>query len=340
MVRRMTAAALAVLALAASAAQEVSGTRIRVRISVENPPTHFQAQVARTFADRLAARLGDRISVEFYDGARLFRDTDVIGAVARGAVEIALPGIWQFDRMAPDTAALMLPSVYGLSVEQARRLADGPLGAALNAEIEAGIRGRVLGRWLDLGHAHLFSLDRRLRGIGDFRGRRVRVAGGRGNEERIRALGAVPVSIPSPDLDSYLRRRLVDGILTTYETVDSAGMDASGIAAVYEDAEYYPFYVPVASAAFWNGLDPELRREIEAAWEELLPAARETAVRAQEAAKARLTARGLRIRVPSKAEREAVREALLRSEDDMARRLGVSGEILALLRTETRRAGR
>ncbi len=339
MVRRLLAGALSLLLLSTAGAQAGPGARIRIRISVENPPTHFQAQVARTFADRVAARLGDRVSVEFYDGARLFRDTDVIGAVSRGAVEIALPGIWQFDRMVPDTAALMLPSAYGLSIEQARRLADGPLGAALNARIEAGTRGKVLGRWLDLGHAHLFSLDRRLRGIDDFRGKRVRVAGGRGNEERIRTLGAVPVSIPSPDLDSYLRRRLVDGILTTYETVDSAGMDSAGIAAVYEDAEYYPFYVPIAGEAFWNGLDPDIRREIQAAWEDLLPAARETALRAQEAAKARLAGRGLRIRVPSKAERAAVRDSLLRTEEDAARRLGVSGEILALLREETRGAG-
>ncbi len=306
------------------------------RVSVENPTTHFQALAARRFAEVFAEKTRGSVAVEFYDGARLFRDTDALGALARGQVEVIFPGIWQLDRHAPDVAALMLPTTYGRSVAEMRSLVDGAFGDALADRIEAALGAVRLGRWLDAGHAHIFTLAPTVRSAKDIAGKRIRVAGGRGNEERIAALGARALSIPLFDLVSYLDGRLVDGILSTYEAVDSARLDRNGIKAVFEDAEYYPFYVPLASRRFWDSLDDAQRTAAREAWAEVVARGREDAVRSHAEAKARLVARGLVVYAQADAERDAVRENLLPYEADMARKLNISAETLRTLRDSFR----
>jgi len=304
-----------------------------MRISVENGASHFQARTVQRFAELVARRSEGALLVEFYDGARLFRDADVVAALGRGDVEMAVPGIWQFDKAVPETAVLMLPSAYARPIGLMRRLADGPLGAALGERISATVGARVIGRWLDLGYAHLFA-SKPIGRIEDLRGVTVRVAGGRANEERMRALGAEPVAISQKDLPAYLDRGLVGAVLTTFETVASAGLDGHGLKAAFVDSEYYPFYIPLVASSFWERLSPALRKTIAEAWEELLPAAREESTRAQEAARAGLAARGMRIGAPSAAETEAIRRELVAREDGMAGRLGVPERMLSLLRDE------
>jgi len=328
-----TVSRLATLALAASLAASAAAAQgpILMRVSVENPSSHFQAATARRFADLVEARSKGAILVEFRDGARLFRDADVLPALARGDVEVAVPGIWQFDKIVPDTAAFMLPSVYGRSVESLRSLMNGPLGTLVSRRISETLGFEVLGGWLDLGYAHIFS-TRPIGGVKELRGVAVRVAGGRGNEERMAALGAKPVAISSADLPAYLDRRAVGAVLTTYETVESAALDTHGLKAVFEDREYYPFYVPLASSSFWAKLSPELRRVVAGAWDESLEAFRDEALQAQSAARASLIGRGMKVVTPTEADIEATRRFLQEREEEMAMHLGVSTEALALLR--------
>ena len=324
---------IAVIAFAAlSFSNLIAEEPILFRISVENVSSHFQAKLARRFSEALAAKAGEGLKVEFYDGARLFRDADVIAALARGSVEMAMPGVWQLDKLVPDTAILMLPSVYGSSGSTMRAAIDGPLGSFLVERVEKALPVKVIGPWLDLGHAHLFSSGSGIRSAADIAGKRIRVAGGRANEERIRALGGKLLSIPSPDLATYLDRGLVDGILSTYETVATAGFDAHGLTTVFEDREYYPFYLPLVSKATWESLPESTRASISELWGEMLAEGRADSALAQSAAKAALDKAGMTIVLPSAAETAGVASRLRAEERAMARRLGVSEEALAILR--------
>ena len=308
--------------------------KILCRISTENGSAHFQAKALKRFSELVAVRTLGSLMIEFYDGGTLYRDSDAVGAIARGELEIAAPGIWQLDKQVPDTAALMLPSLFARPREVIRAIVDGPVGSALSRDLEASMRAVVLGPWLDLGYGNIFGTANPIRSLADLRGRRIRVAGGKGNEERVRALGGIPVSIPLLDLPAYLKRGLVDGVLSTYETVDSAGLDENGIRSVLEDKQYYPFYVPLAGKAFWDRLDATQRRTILAAWAEVVGDARAEAVGAQEAAKQRLVGRGLKVYHPTEEESRRTRVALLARENEIAERLSVSADMLALLRYE------
>lgn len=313
--------------------------RVLLRISTENSPSHFQTQALRRFSELAASRLGSSLQVEFYDGARLYRDVDALAALARGELEMAAPGVWQFDRMVPDLAVLTLPSMYARPRQAIHAVVDGPVGASLVRDLESTLPVRVLGAWLDLGYAHVFSGARRISSTAELRGHKIRVAGGKGNEERIRALGAEPISIPLLDLPSYLSLGLVDGVLTTYETVDSSGLDRAGLTAALEDSQYYAFYVPLISKRFWDKLDANQRSALRNIWAEVVAGARLQAAEAQDDAKSRLVSRGLAVKTQTETEARATRTALMAVEEDMARRLNVRPETLAALRRALAAAG-
>ena len=301
------------------------------RISVENPPAHFQARTARRFAELWSERTHGSVKIEFYDGGRFFRDADAVSALARGQVEIIFPGIWQLDRYVPDVAALMLPSVYGRDVETMRGLVDGPFGSLLAAKLGTALDAATLGPWLDAGYTHIFTLAPSIRTAEDIEGKRIRVAGSKANEERIMALGAEAMIIPLADLTSYLDNRLVDGILSTYEAVDSARLDRHGIRAVFEDREYCPFYVPLVGRRFWSSLTEDERKAATESWKEVVSGAREDALRSHEKAKERLVARGLMVFGNSAEAAAKVRARLSRSEGETARRLNIPADTVRLL---------
>jgi len=307
------------------------------RISVENPASHFHARAVRQFADLLAERSKGALRVEFHDGASLYRDADAVVALATGQVEIIVPGIWQLDRYVPETAALMLPSTYARSRESMRSLVDGPFGDRLAASIEEVLEAFVVGSWLDAGYGQMFSTAKPIRTTGELAGKRIRVAGGKANEERIRALGGTAVSISMSDLPSYVERGLLDGVLSTYETINSAKLDEKGIKSVLEDFEYYPFYVPLAGARFWASLTPELKELVVRTWNEILLPARAASILAQAAAKKNLQARGLVVYQPSDEEQKATRMKLVDAEDAMALRMSIPMETVQLLRLELAR---
>lgn len=324
------AAALLAICLVLSP-QAAAHAQILCRISTENPPSHFQARALRSFADLLGERIGSSIKVEYYDGASLYRDANALGALARGDLEIAAPGIWQYDKVAPDTAAMMLPALYAQDRRWIRSIVDGDLGSALSSAIEASTRTIVLGSWLDLGYGHLFSVQGRIKTIADIRGKRIRVAGGRGNEERIRALGGIPVAIALADLPAFIKQDMVDAILSTYETIDSAKLDALGLHTVFEDREYYPFYVPLVSRQFWDRLDASQQAIFRQTWADVVAIFRDEAVKAQDAAKRNLVERGMVVYTPTDRELASMRDMLVPKQEEMAARLNIRPEIRALL---------
>jgi len=88
-----------------------------MRISVENTDAHVQTIAVRRFAELVAQRLGDRLDVRFYSSASLFRDSEIVKALARGRVEMGVPGTWQIDPFIPEVGVFQLPSFYGTRPE-------------------------------------------------------------------------------------------------------------------------------------------------------------------------------------------------------------------------------
>ncbi len=297
--------------------------RILFRISVENQPSHIQVQALRRFVQALDEQFGDSLEIELYDAARLFRDRDVFGALVEGKIEMAVPGTWHIARYEPGVNVFLLPQFYGRSAEENHAVLEGEVGRELNRRIEDALGVVVPGKWLDLGHANLYMLQRRITSPADLRHLKIRVAGGLANELRIQAMGAESVIVPWPDLPLWLDRRKVDGILTTHETIRSAGLWEHGVRFCLEDREYFPMYVPVISARLWRLLPDELRLGLRRLWNETASWEREQAAIAQQNARKELEDQGIAFVVPDQGEVRRWREKLLTRQDEIMEKVGV-----------------
>lgn len=296
-------------------------------ISTENTPDHVQTRVLRLFADRLTERLEGRLSVVVHDSARLFRDRDVIEAVGAGRMDMAAPGLWHLDRYEPNFAVFLLPVFYGRENAVNYAVRDGAVGRDLAARLEAATGVHVLGRWIDLGEAHIFSHDP-VTGPEDFRGLRIRVAGGEGNAARIRALGADSRVIPWPDLPQALEADAVDGTLTSAATVASADLWRYGLRHAYLDSQYFPQYVPIVSGRLWQRLPEPVRTAMTETWDGLVDDARAMAAAEQNAAMDTLEENGFTIVRPSADVLAATRQVLMEQQPDLVRSLGLDPAVV------------
>jgi TRAP-type C4-dicarboxylate transport system substrate-binding protein len=326
MTRYVFASTILVVSLWAAAA--LAQTLPLMRISVENSDRHVQTRAVRRFADEIRERLRDRIDVRFYANARLFRDQDIVQALGQGRVEMAVPGTWHVSRFEPNVEIFLLPLFYGRPAQANYSAVDGAVGKTIAGRLEGNLRLKVVGRWIDLGHAHLFGTGKKILRHEDIQGLRVRVAGGAANELRIQAFGGRPTIIPWPDLPEYLQQGRVDAVLTSYETVQSAMLWEKGIRHAFEDREYFPQYVPLVRLSFWKKLPQDVQRMVTETWEKHVDVAREEAARAQTDAKSTLVKNGVKVVIPDRQRMEAWRRKILAVQDEFVERLKIDPELV------------
>ena len=328
---------LALGLLLIGAAPAPAQDRPLLRISTENTPAHVQTRMIERFVERLRARAGDRLEIEFHHSAALFRDLDVIDALRQGKVEMAVPGTWQLDRYVVEIGVFFLPMLYGRTAAVNHALSDGEIGQRINHALEHTLGAAVLGRWIDLGFTHLYSTGRPIRRHEDLAGMRIRIAGGETNAMRLRALGAEPVIISWPDLPEALQRRVVDGVLTTHATVESARLWRVGLRHAFEDGAFFTQYIPIVAGPFWTRLPPDLQQAMRESWDSIVPEARAEAGRAQDAARAALIGNGISIVTPDTAALDQWRLRIMAGQDALVQSLGMDPALVAQARLRLER---
>lgn len=309
-----------------------------LRISVENNPRHFQVRALRHFAEDAERNLAGRLRIEVHDSASLYRDSDVLQALQMGSVEMALPGAWALHGTVPDCGLFMLPIFYGAPARSTRAVVDGIVGRIIDARIERSLNVVVLGRWMELGHANLYLVNRRVNSPDDMEGLRIRLAGGPVNELRLAAMGAHPQVVPWPDLPQWLGSGKLDGVVSTNETVVSGQLWQDGITHAFEDNAYFAMYVPMVSRVFWDSLPEDVRRTLRRTWEQHVDEGRALAAFAQREAREELRARGVTFVTPDAEDLRRWRWRLQANELEMADFVGVDPMLYEMARKESWRA--
>lgn len=320
------AAVIGLLLATTAAAQDAP----RLRLSTENGVDHVQTKIVMRFVERVRQHADGKLVVDYQHSARLFRDADVVRAMRTGQVEMAVPGIWQLDRAEPSFALFLLPQFYGLGSTANYRVRDGALGRLVSERLATNARLQVLGRWIDLGFAHVFTIDPAVQTADDLNGLRIRLPGGEASVWRLTELGAQPQIIPWPDVPNALRLRAVNGLVSTYESVENAELMRLGLRYAYEDQAYFAQYVPVVARSFWNRLDPTLQSLLTECWEAEVEAGRAFAAQEQAEARARLAAQGMRIATPSVSALAETRRRLLVRQGELVAALGIDPALVAM----------
>ncbi|MDP1952496.1 MAG: TRAP transporter substrate-binding protein DctP, partial [Betaproteobacteria bacterium] len=224
----------------------------KMRISLDTNATHVRNKGTEAFAAELKKRLGNKFAVEIYPSAQLFRDRDIPKALRQNAIEMGIPGTWQLDGIEPNTAIQMLPMFYGVDADTVHKIMDGKLGQFVNKRMEERLKVKILGKWMDLGFQHFYSVSKPITKYDDLKGMKIRFPGGSANAARIKGLGGAPTLIPWPDLPLALSQGVVDALTTTHESTFTAKLWDSGLKYSFEDYQYFGQYVPMVNLDFWN----------------------------------------------------------------------------------------
>lgn len=320
----LPALAAAMLAAASAAAEpEV------FRISLNTGPNHVRNIAMEKFIALLKERAAGRLQVELYPSGQLFKGPDVPKALAQGTLEMGAPIILYVSRIVPNAGITDMPMFYGRGADEVHAVFDGDLGRELNAEIESRLKVKIIGRYLDLGHASHFTVDRPLNRLDDLSGLKLRVAGSAAAQERFKMLGAQPVSIKFGDVPLALAQGAIDGLMTSHETVRSAKLWESGLRYALDDYQVFFQYIPMIGQTTWDKLDADVRQTIIGAWDETIDGARALAARRQASARAEGVANGIRAVVASEDDLRAFRKKLAAAQDAMIADAGIDPDFAA-----------
>ena len=103
----------------------------------------------------------------------------------------------------------------------------------------------------------------------DFKGLKIRHAGGAVSSERFKALGAAGVVIAWPDVAMALTQGTIDGVATTTKSVESAKLHECGLKYALECRHFVSYYYPMVNLKFWNSLPPDLQKIFLDVWNEV-----------------------------------------------------------------------
>jgi TRAP-type C4-dicarboxylate transport system substrate-binding protein len=308
----------------------------KMRISLDTNVNHVRNKGAEIFASELKKRVGDRLTVEIYPSAQLFRDRDVPKALRQGAIEMGIPGTWQLDGIEPNMAIQTLPMFYGVDPDTVHKVMDGKLGTFLNERMEKRMKVKVLGKWADAGMLHLYTVTKPVTSYEDVKGMKIRFPGGTANSERIKLLGGIPTMIPFPDLPLAMSQGVVSGVTSTHESIVSSKLYDSGLKYGFEDNQFMAQYVPLVNKDFWDKQPKDVQDAILQSWDIAVTKQREMARTAQIDARENLLKQGVKLAQPAPSEVLTMRKALMATQPDLIKDMKIDQDAVQVALEELR----
>ena len=303
---KLTALAIATVASTLSASSALAQEKLR--IALDTNPVHVRNKGVEIFVEELKKRTGNRFAIEVYPSGQLFRDRDVPRALRQDAVEMAVPGTWQLDSAEPNAALQSLPMFYGVKGDVVYKVMDGKLGDFLNKKFEERMRVKILGKWMDLGMQHTYTINKEIKDYPDIKGMKLRYAGGTANAQRINTLGGTALLVPWPDVPLAM---------------------SQGMKYAFEDYNQFNQYVPMMRANFFNKQPKEVQQAILESWDIAATAERKNATEAQLKAKEVLVKAGLKVVVPTEEQLLSARRILMKIQPELVKSIKMDEDVVA-----------
>jgi C4-dicarboxylate-binding protein DctP len=175
------------------------------------------------FKELAEKRSNNAISIEILDKGQLYIDTQVVGAVASGAIEMGVAGTYQFAKRIPEITIVEQP--FLLNFDALLRAAVGP-GSEMRALIDKAVLAaagvRVLW-WQPAGTAVFFSKGTDLGEPHAIAGQRVRVFS-EITATLTRQCGGHPAIISTSKMHDAIKDGLVDLSMGAITSVEPRGL--------------------------------------------------------------------------------------------------------------------
>jgi TRAP-type C4-dicarboxylate transport system substrate-binding protein len=253
----------------------------------------------------------------------------VIKGMVLGQVEMAAPGTWLVAAYVPEADLGQLPIFYGQPIDVTHRAIDGVPGTMVNEQVSKKLRVTIPGRWIDLGFTNWYSARRPLNSLEDLKGLKIRNSGGFAQPWRARFFGGLPTMTPWPDVPLALSQGTFDALQSTSESCASAKLWDAGLHYGLIDHQTMSNYIPMLSETFWGALTPALKTLVTDLWAANVGIYRANLAAAQDKAEKELRQRGIRLSTVSSEALTEQRQLMLEDQDQVAREMKISPDILA-----------
>lgn len=319
----------AATAVALAASHMVLADAIPFRISLNTGPNHVRNIALKAFVEKLKERTAGKLDVQVFPSSQLFKGPDVPKALAQGGIEMGVPIILYISRIVPNAGIMDLPMFFGRTIDEIHKVMDHEAGDELNAEIEAKLKVKIIGPYLDLGHGSIFTTERPATNLAALKGLKLRVPGSAAARARYESLGADAVSISFANVPIALAQKTVDGLMTTHETIRSAKLWESGLKYAIDTQGAFLQYVPMVGNPIWKKMGPELQKAVVDSWNETVGGARALAAKRQASARKEGLANGIKSIQADAKELAAFRKRLMARQDDIIKAVRIDPKFAA-----------
>jgi len=339
MTQRLSRRSFAIASVAAIAAPAfVRSARadepLRLRLSLDTAPSHLRNVSLKDYLGKVEAASNGKIKTEIFESGQLYPDLEVGKALIQGQVEMAAPGSWTITGIVSDADCFQLPVLYGQPIDLIHRIIDGKPGQYLNGQIQQKLRSHVLGPYLDLGFQNWYSSNKPIASLADLKGMKIRNSGGAGQAWRARFLGAIPNTTAWPNVPLALSQGTFDGLVSSNESLVSAKLWDAGVKFAIEDHQWIAVYIPLLSQVFWDKLSPDQQKMMSELWVQNVPTYRANMAAAQTKARGTLQEHGIKFSDPTAEENAAQRKKMMAEQDQVAKDIKVSPEMVKLIMAE------
>jgi C4-dicarboxylate-binding protein DctP len=211
---------LSVLALVLGLPLTAHAQHVKLRVTLQVPATepYLGLPLAR-FKEEVEKRSAKAISIEIFDNGQLYIDTQVVEAVASGAIEMGAAGTYQFAKTIPDISIVEQP--FLLNFEALLRATVAPeseIRQLIDATILSATGVRVLW-WQAAGTSVFFTRGRDATDPDVVRDKKVRVFS-QITAQMTKHCGGTPTVISTSKMHAAMKDGTVDlamGAITSVE---------------------------------------------------------------------------------------------------------------------------
>jgi tripartite ATP-independent transporter DctP family solute receptor len=183
---------------------------IQIRMAGYGPPTTSFSKSLKFIGDKLKARFGDRVAVEYVWNImdRGHKAEDILKLVENGEMTLGYQSSSYLTDRVPELGFVDLPFLFANNA-QARAAMDGALGAFLVRKTEERINFRILG-WLENGFRHISNRLRPIHWPADMKGMKIRVLPSEIQKRTFELLGAVAMPMDLSEAIAMIKAGTLD----------------------------------------------------------------------------------------------------------------------------------
>lgn len=178
-----------------------------LRLAHESSSDSLIQKAMVMFAEGVAKKSGGALEIQVFPDGQLGDEATIADSVGSGALDIGLGGV--ADAIDPKLNVVTLPFLFA-DLDAAHAFLDGPVGKEVFSL--GGDKGYHLLGALDSGFRQFALIKGPVNGPDDLKGVKIRVPGNPVLLASMKALGALPQSIPFGEVYTALQSGVVDGV--------------------------------------------------------------------------------------------------------------------------------